>query len=229
MSEAVRKLFTEISPTYDRLNHLLSLNIDKLWRKKTIARIQKKSDERFQALDLCCGTFDLSLECVKQFPNAKIQAIDFSQSMIEVGKKKIQDFPQIIPLCGDALNLSFKNKTFDVIFCGFGIRNLDDVEKGLKEMYRVLKPHGQVLILEFFKPTSSLQKLFHKTYGAHVLPKIGRFISGNPKAYSYLKDSIQGFLTVPEFCELLQKNGFENISAKDYFLKISSCINAFCK
>lgn len=223
MSEAVKKLFTEISPTYDRLNHLLSFNVDKSWRKKTIARIQK-NQEPFEALDLCCGTFDLSLECVKQFPRVKIYALDFSETMLEAGKEKIQNFPQITPICGDALNLPFEKESFDVVFCGFGVRNLDDIEKGLKEIYRVLKPEGQILILEFFKPTSSLQKLFHKTYGTHVLPRIGSWISGNSKAYSYLKDSIQGFLTVTEFCEILQGAGFRSMGIHDYLFKISSCV-----
>lgn len=223
MSEAVKKLFTEISPTYDRLNHLLSLNVDKSWRKKTIARIQK-SQGHFKALDLCCGTFDLSLECVKQFPRAKIYAIDFSETMLQAGKEKIRRFPQITPICGDALSLPFEKESFDVVFCGFGVRNLDDIEKGLKEIYRVLKPQGQILILEFFKPASSFQKLFHKTYLTHILPRIGSWVSGNPKAYLYLKNSIQGFLTVPEFCENLQKIGFENIEIQDYLFKISSCV-----
>lgn len=226
MSEAIKKLFSDISPTYDRLNHLLSFDVDKSWRKKTIAQIQKNQDQKFEALDLCCGTFDLSLECVKQFPRAKIYALDFSETMLEVGKKKIQDVSQITPVCGDALNLPFGEETFDVVFCGFGVRNLDDIEKGLKEIYRVLKPQGQILILEFFKPTSSLQKLFHKTYGAHILPRIGSWISGNPRAYTYLKDSIQGFLTVPEFCELLRQNGFQKIQVQDHFLKIASIVQA---
>lgn len=227
MSEVVKNLFTDISQTYDKLNHLLSFNIDKSWRRKTISQIHKKSSEQFFALDVCAGTHDLGLECLKQFPNAIIQAMDFSPGMLEAGQKKIaQEMEQgkITPVLADALNMPFDDNTFDIVFCGYGVRNFDDTEKGMKEILRVLKPGGQALILDFFKPISTISKIFNKTYGQFILPACGAMISGHPSAYSYLRDSIRGFLTTNEFESLLEKIGFRKIQTTNYFMNISSCV-----
>lgn len=230
VSEAVRQIFNNISPTYDRLNHILSLNFDKSWRQKTISQILKAKNEKFFALDLCAGTHDLGLECARQFPNSQIKALDFSEDMLRQGREKISHLKdQIESVCGDALKTPFADQSFDVIFCGFGVRNFDNTEKGIQEIRRLLKPEGQLLVLEFFRPTSKLNLFFNKTYAQNILPLFGKWISGNKDAYSYLRDSIRGFLTVPEFCELLQKNGFKNIKVKDYFLRICSCVNATIK
>lgn len=229
MSEAVKSLFTAISPTYDRLNHVLSFNFDKGWRKKTIAQIRKKSTDAFLALDLCAGTHDLGLECLRQFPESKIQAVDFSFGMLSAGQNKIRseiDSHKITPICGDALNLPYADETFDVIFCAYGVRNFDSTAAGLKEMRRVLKPGGQILILEFFRPTSSLNNFFNKTYGQYVLPALGQAVSGHKSAYAYLRDSIRGFLSLSEFEDQLQKLGFKDFQAKNFFMAISSCVSA---
>lgn len=231
MSEAVKSLFTAISPTYDRLNHVLSFNFDKGWRKKTIAQIHKKSEDAFLALDLCAGTHDLGLECLSQFPKARIQAVDFSFGMLHAGQNKIQKeltSKKIFSVCGDALNLPYPNSTFDVIFCAYGVRNFDNVEAGLKEIRRVLKPGGQVLVLEFFRPISSLNNFFNKTYGQYVLPALGQAVSGHKSAYTYLRDSIRGFLSLPEFQALLEKSGFKDVKTKNFFMSISSYVSAVC-
>lgn len=229
MSETVQKLFTDISPTYDRLNHFLSFNIDKSWRKKTISKIQKTPDENFIALDLCAGTHDLGLECLRQFPKAEIIALDFSYGMLQAGQNKIsKEFKagQITPVCGDALNMPFADNTFDVIFCAYGVRNFDCTEKGLNEIRRVLKPDGQILVLEFFKPTSAVNRLFNNTYGEYILPLVGQWISGHKSAYAYLRDSIRGFLNVSEFEKLLEKTGYKEIKNKNFFMSISTCVSA---
>lgn len=230
MSEAVKNLFTQISPTYDRLNHLLSLNIDKSWRKKTIATIQKSNDEPFLGLDLCAGTFDLSLECRRQFPHSKIVAADFSFGMLKSGLPKIASTNGAIrPLCADALSLPFADASFDVAFCAFGMRNLDDKSAGLAEIRRVLKPGGQLLVLEFFKPTSAVSTFFNKTYAEHILPRVGQLISGNRSAYEYLRDSIRGFLTTGEFEALMKTQGYADTATRDFLLAIASCVSAIKK
>lgn len=229
MSDAVKNLFTTISPTYDTLNHVLSFNFDKGWRRKTISEIHRQRDESFLALDLCAGTHDLGLECLRQFPNAKIIATDFSFGMLAAGQDKITQEKiagRITPLCGDALQMPFADNTFDVVFCAYGVRNFDNTEAGIKEICRILKPNGQILVLEFFKPTSMLNKFFNRTYGEHVLPRLGHFVSGHKGAYAYLRDSIRGFLSVNDFKSLLQKLEFDKICARDFFLGISTCVSA---
>lgn len=230
MSEAVKKIFDEISPTYDRLNHLLSFNVDKSWRKKTIASIQRKPNESFQVLDLCAGTHDLGLECHRQFPNAKIVGADFSSEMLRMGDEKLAKLGKtevIQSLCADALNLPLENATFDVILCAYGVRNFDDAKTGLKEMFRVLKPGGQILVLEFFRPTKPLAKFFNKTYGQFVLPSVGKLVSGHTSAYTYLKQSITGFLSTKEFETLMQDVGLQNVKTKNFLMAISSLVTGF--
>lgn len=228
-SVRVKILFDEISPTYDRLNRILSLNIDKIWRKKTISLIRKSKDNHFTALDLCCGTHDMGLECLRQFPDVKITAMDFSEEMLKAGEPKIQKYilnGQIKTLVGDALNMPFANQSFDVIFCAYGVRNFSDTAKGLLEIRRVLKPGGQVLILDFFNPQNFFNRLFHKTYAQYVLPRLGGWLSGNPKAYVYLRDSILDFVTGIQMTEMLLAQGFAQARVKDFFGGISSCVMA---
>jgi demethylmenaquinone methyltransferase/2-methoxy-6-polyprenyl-1,4-benzoquinol methylase len=230
MSEAVKNLFTDISPTYDRLNHFLSFSIDRLWRKKSIALIKKSRKDCFTALDVCAGTHDFGIECLKQFPHAQITGLDFSPGMLTSGTEKLKKQGlenRIKAVCGDALHMPFANESFDVIFCGYGVRNFDDAERGLQEMYRVLKPGGQVLILEFFKPTTITAKIFHKTYASFIIPIVGKIISGHPQAYAYLRDSISQFISIKEFSSLMTKTGYQNIMHNDFFMHVSSCVSAF--
>ena len=229
MSQSVKTLFDSISPTYDRLNHILSLNVDKGWRKKTISRITKQPLEIFQALDLCAGTHDMGLECLRQFPNVKITAMDFSEEMLKAGEHKISLYlknGQITPIVGDALKMPFPDNHFDVIFCAYGVRNFSDTIQGLKEIRRVLNPNGQLLILDFFRPENFFSRLFHKSYATHILPRVGQWISGNKAAYTYLRDSIQGFLTTAEMGTALLKLNFDNVAVTHFFAGISSCVSA---
>ncbi len=229
MSEAIRNLFDAISPTYDKLNHVLSFNIDKSWRKKAVATIARDPNDKFRVLDLCAGTFDLSLECLHQYPNAVIDAVDFSQSMLDAGLTKIlkpMSEKKITPLCADALNLPFEAESFDVVMCAYGVRNLDDTNKAIIEARRVLKPGGQLVILEFFKPDSPLSKFFHTTYAQVVVPVLGKIISKNDKAYSYLRDSIRGFITRRELDRILETSNFYVVVSRDLLMGISSIVTA---
>jgi demethylmenaquinone methyltransferase/2-methoxy-6-polyprenyl-1,4-benzoquinol methylase len=232
MSEAIKNLFTDISPTYDKLNHLLSFNIDKSWRRKTIAKIQRQPNETFLALDLCAGTHDLGLECLKKFPKAKVIAADFSFGMLAQGQDKLKLHvadQKIFPVCADALHMPFEDNTFDVAFCAFGMRNLDNKSKGLEELNRVLKPGGQLMILEFFKADSLASRFFNKTFAQHIMPRIGRLVSGHQSAYDYLRDSIRGFLTVDDFRELMIMNGYKDIGADHFLMSIASCMTGVKK
>lgn len=229
MSQQIKELFSNIAPTYDLLNHLLSLNLDKKWRKKTIYSIPFDPDEPICGLDLCAGTLDLSIQFLNRFRKGSCHAVDFSQPMLDIGISKIPDNQRdrLNVTCADALNLPFPDNTFNVAFCGYGFRNLDDPEAGIKEIYRVLKPNGSLLLLEFFRPEKWMTKLFHKTYGNLILPSIGRLISGKNGAYRYLKDSIADFYSLGECVNMLEKQRFNSIKCKNFFMNVSSLVIAF--
>lgn len=226
MSEQIKELFSSISPTYDRLNHLLSFNLDKRWRKKTIQSIRADEKQPLLALDLCAGTFDLSLAFLKRFSNGQVVSVDFSHGMLKAGLPKIEcQADRIQPVCADALKLPFPDQKFDVVFCGYGFRNLDDQEKGLAEIHRVLKPNGQLLILEFFKPQKIGTKIFHHTYGRFVLPGLGQLVAKSRDAYTYLYHSISEFYTLDECKNMFLKQGFNNVESMDFFMDVSNLIS----
>ena len=228
MSEAIKALFSDISPTYDKLNHILSLNIDKYWRNRAISLISQPKNREIKCLDVCAGTFDLSLACLKRFPKSQLTAVDFSEGMLRAGIPKIAPYlaqNRITTLCADALAIPLPDKQFDVAFCAYGIRNLDDTRRGLLEIKRLLKPNGQIIILEFFKPSDFAGTVFHQTYSKAIIPTLGRFLSGHRVAYDYLKTSIQGFMTREEFAKLLSECGFEQIREMNFFMSISTAFS----
>lgn len=226
MSEQIKELFSTISPTYDRLNHLLSFNLDKRWRKQTIQTIRASENAPLLALDLCAGTFDLSLAFLERFRQSKVISADFSHGMLKAGLNKIKPHSnRIFPVCGDALKLPFPDQSFDVVFCGYGFRNLDDPAKGLAEIHRVLKPGGQILILEFFRPQKLATRVFHHTYGRWVLPNVGHLISKSRSAYLYLHDSISRFYTLNECEKAFEKQGFNEILSKRFFMGVTHLVS----
>lgn len=207
-AKQIRNLFTNIAPYYDLLNHLFSINIDKRWRRFTA---QKLSDILLKpnayALDVCCGTADLSLELGKQAPTV---GVDFCHQMLVIGKKKVKGHP-IILLEGDALNLPFADKSFEAISCAFGLRNLADVNLGLKEFYRLIKPGGRVAILEFSQPVIPVFRELFLFYFNYILPTIGGAISGSSLAYSYLPASVAKFPDQKRLVEMMENIGYKNV------------------
>ncbi len=228
MSESVKKMFAEIAGRYDLLNHLLSFNIDRSWRNKTIASLEMPLNQHFKALDLCAGTLDLTLALAQKYPSCEIIAADFCYPMLNAGMAKIKpkDKKRIQLCCADALKLPFTDNSFDAIFCGYGFRNLDDPLKAIDELKRILKPGGQLLILDFFKPERKITRLFHQTYGRFILPLIGRLIASNKQAYVYLNRSVDSFMSVSEAVSLVKERGFKEAKKSDFFLGISSLLYA---
>lgn len=207
----VSQMFDKIAPFYDLLNRVLSLGIDVSWRKKMIKMMKQKNPKTI--LDVATGTADVAIETAKQISPDQIKGIDISSKMIEIGRKKIEKnkLSQVIQLdIGDSENLDFEDQSFDAITVAFGVRNFENLEKGLKEMQRVLKKGGEMYILEFSHPTVFPFKQIFNAYFKYILPTIGKLTSKDPKAYKYLYESVQAFPNGPQFDKILKELGFNN-------------------
>jgi len=208
--EQVSTMFNAIAHRYDFLNHLLSLGIDKLWRRRAINNIKKYNPKKI--LDIATGTGDFAIASLRLNP-ISIKGIDISEGMLQYGNEKIANrkLSHIITLeKGDSENLSFENDSFDAITVGFGVRNFENLEKGLGEMYRVLHKGGIVAILEFSKPTSFPIKQLYWFYFKYILPTIGKTFSKDHRAYTYLPESVEEFPYGKSFENILLKIGFIN-------------------
>lgn len=220
--EQVAKMFDKISGKYDFLNHFLSLGIDILWRKKAVKILKKYPIDHL--LDVATGTGDFALEALALKPS-KINGIDISEGMLAVGKEKIKKLGKqnIITLeKGDSENLHFEDNTFDAVIVAFGVRNFENLGKGISEILRVLKPGGVFLVLEFSKPHIFPFKQLYNFYFNNVLPTIGKLVSKDNSAYTYLPESVKAFPSSLEFLKLLEKTGFKNTKWHSLTLGISS-------
>lgn len=211
-AKAVHEMFSGIAGRYDLLNHVLSLNIDKRWRRK-VANILRETLDRPDAvvLDVACGTGDLSLE-LNRGSKAQIIGTDFCRPMLAVAQEKTAEVKAPIPyLEADAMDLSFANDTFDALTIAFGLRNLPNFANGLKELHRVLKPGGTIVILEFSSPVVPGFRQLFNFYFANILPRIGGAVSGSRGAYEYLPDSVSKFPAQKELVRLLEETGFSSV------------------
>ena len=204
----IAAMFDRISPKYDALNHLLSFNIDKVWRKKTAKAVAKSQPNTI--LDLATGTADLAIAVAKRNPQAQVIGMDISVKMLDIGKEKVmhQNLANQIELSlGDAAALPFEDDSFDAVTVAFGVRNFEDLGKGLSEISRVLKPGGQAVILEFSMPERFPVKQLYHFYFRRLLPFIGKLISKDNSAYAYLPASVERFPKPKAFLELLAQHG----------------------
>ncbi len=207
--EQVRSMFNDIAHKYDFLNHFLSVGIDIYWRKKVRKLLAKKNPKVI--LDVATGTGDLAIELSKLNPDS-ITGVDIAIEMLEIGQKKIlkKGLQKIINLEeGDAENLNFSDNSFDAITVAFGVRNFETLQKGLKDMYRVLKNDGTVVVLEFSKPKAFPFKQIYNFYFKYILPLMGKFVSKSNAAYTYLPESVKGFAEDKTFLNELKKAGFK--------------------
>jgi demethylmenaquinone methyltransferase/2-methoxy-6-polyprenyl-1,4-benzoquinol methylase len=205
----VRKIFSEIASRYDLLNHLLSMNIDRRWRRRAVDRLQWEGEPGGAYLDACAGTCDLSLEltCREGF-RGTVLASDFAGPMLREGVTKISG-AHILPVCGDTLRLPFPDGFFHGAMVAFGVRNLSDLRSGIEEFHRVLKPGHRLVVLEFTEPPNPLLRRFYLFYFRRILPLVGRWISGHPWAYTYLPQSVREFPDPKQLAELMREVGFE--------------------
>lgn len=209
-AEAVRRMFGAIAPRYDLLNHLLSLNIDRSWRRRAVDRLLEGDPADGRYLDACCGTFDLALELEgrREF-SGFIAATDFALPMLEHGRTKLG--PDAAAGCADAMRLPFPDATFDGALIGFGLRNVADLEAGLRELARVIRPGGRLVILEFTVPRRQPFRGLYLFYFRRVLPLVGRLISRHDSAYAYLPASVLEFPESAELAERMRAAGFEEV------------------
>ena len=209
--EQVATMFNNIAPRYDFLNHFLSLGIDILWRKKAIRLLKKNQPKKI--LDLATGTGDFAVEALKLNPD-KVVGIDISQGMLDVGRQKMKKRgfdDRVDMVLGDSENLPFETDTFDALTVGFGVRNYENLETGLAEMLRVLKPGAEAAILEFSKPRKFPVKQAYHFYFRFILPVIGRLLSKDKTAYTYLPESVNAFPEGEAFVKILEKVGYKDV------------------
>jgi demethylmenaquinone methyltransferase / 2-methoxy-6-polyprenyl-1,4-benzoquinol methylase len=208
--EQVSTMFNAIAHRYDFLNHVLSMGIDRLWRRRAINNLKKYNPK--QILDIATGTGDFAIASLRLNPISVI-GIDISEGMLQYGNEKIakRKLSEIIKLeKGDSENLHFGNETFDAVTVGFGVRNFENLEKGLSEMHRILRKGGVVAILEFSKPTSFPRKQLYWFYFKNILPVIGKLFSKDHRAYTYLPESVEEFPFGKAFEAILTNVGFIN-------------------
>jgi len=204
-------MFSGIARRYDLLNHLLSGNIDKRWRRKTARALESSLVEGARVLDVACGTGDLSL-VLAEAGSARVIGLDFCRPMLEIARRKADDGSRGIPFVeGDALRLPFADETFDAATIAFGLRNLAGVGEGLRELRRILKPGGRLAVLEFSSPVAPGFRALFRFYFTRVLPRIGGLVSGSRGAYEYLPDSVTRFPDQKRLAELMRAEGFEGV------------------
>lgn len=212
--EEVAEMFNNISKRYDFLNHFLSLGIDRRWRKKGIRRLRDINPKKI--LDIATGTGDFAIAALKLNPDEVI-GVDISQGMLDVGIEKMKQKGHddvISMILGDSEDLPFEDGYFDALTVGFGVRNYQNLEKGLAEMLRVLRPGGKAIILEFSKPKRFPMKQLFGFYSKRIIPFFGKRISKDKRAYAYLPESVAAFPEGQEFLDILKKVGYSNVELK---------------
>ena len=207
--EGIRKLFDNIAPEYDKLNHILSLNVDKGWRKKAVREIADVG-RPLKVLDVACGTADFTIEIARKVvPGSEVFGVDISEGMMVIGREKLQKAGLTAELSvADCEALPYREGTFDRISVGFGVRNFEHLELGLSEMYRVLLPGGKLVILELSIPSNAFIRWCYKLYFLKILPAIGGLFTGKRSAYEYLPASVLRFPAPDKFIGMMKAAGF---------------------
>ncbi len=220
-SEQVRKMFNHIAHSYDTLNHTLSLGFDKGWRRKGVRKLSAFKPKHI--LDIATGTGDLAILMAQELKPESIVAADISESMMEVGRQKIQklSLEDVITFRHeDCMHLSFEDNIFDAVTCAYGVRNFQDLDQGLSEIFRVLKPGGHLMILELSSPHSFHMKPLFWIYAHIVMPIVGRLISKDDSAYVYLPSSMNAFPQGETMENILKEEGFKDISWKRMLFQV---------
>lgn len=224
--EQVAEMFDNVSYKYDFLNRLLTFGIDQKWRKLVVKKVAKNNPKIL--LDIATGTGDFAIMLTQLNPE-KVIGLDLSQGMLDIGiqkikKRKLENLIEMVQ--GDSENLPFENNTFDAITVGFGVRNFENLDKGLKEIQRVLKPNGSFVVLETSQPQGFIMKPLFKFYSKYIIPTIGKLFSKDKRAYDYLPESAANFPFGKKFNNILEKNGFKDIANTPLTFGIASMYTA---
>jgi demethylmenaquinone methyltransferase/2-methoxy-6-polyprenyl-1,4-benzoquinol methylase len=223
----VAEMFDGIAGRYDFLNHFLSMGIDRGWRKKAIREVA--AIQPAAILDIATGTGDMAIAAAAAMPAAQITGVDISNGMLEVGRKKITalKLTERISLSeGDSENLPFEAGSYDAIMCAYGVRNFENLEAGLREMQRVLRPGGRLVILEFSQPKTFPVAHLYRFYFRYILPTVGKMVSKHSRAYTYLPESVAAFPEGKTFCDMLMRCGFTSPKARPLTFGITTLYTA---
>lgn len=221
--EQVAAMFDAISPKYDALNRILSAGIDQSWRRKTLREI--RGTGALTLLDVATGTADLALALAKGIPGSSVVGVDISAGMLEVGRSKVRakDLEGRVRLdLGDGEQLPYEESSFDAVTVAFGVRNFENLEQGLRDMRRVLQPGGSLAVLEFSQPTAWPLRGLYLFYFKNILPRIGRMVSKDASAYTYLPNSVQAFPYGEAFAAKLREAGFKSVRVRPLTFGIAS-------
>jgi demethylmenaquinone methyltransferase/2-methoxy-6-polyprenyl-1,4-benzoquinol methylase len=221
--EQVAAMFNAISPKYDALNRILSAGIDQSWRRKTLREI--RATGALNVLDVATGTADLALALAKGIPGSKVVGVDISSGMLEVGRSKVRakDLEGRVRLdLGDGEQLPYEESSFGAVTVAFGVRNFENLEQGLRDMRRVLEPGGTLAVLEFSQPTAWPLRSLYLFYFKNILPRIGRMVSKDASAYTYLPNSVQAFPYGEAFAAKLREAGFKSVRVRPLTFGIAS-------
>ena len=222
-SDNVAAMFNSIAAKYDFLNHFLSLGIDKLWRRRLVKQLAKSNPR--QVLDIATGTGDLAIQLAKYHKSVKITGVDISENMLSIGREKILKRKlegRINLKQANSLSLPFANGEFDAAMVAFGVRNFEDLSKGITEVHRVLKDGGSLYVLEFSMPSRFPMRNLYRFYFRRVLPFVGGIVSGSKSAYTYLPESVFAFPEKEKFVEIMANAGFKNCSYKRLTFGVAS-------
>lgn len=206
----VEAMFDSIAPAYDTMNRLMTMGIDRLWRRKAVKLTAAARPRRI--LDVATGTGDFAIALARKIDGCRVDGVDLSDGMMEVGRKKVAKAGldgRITFAKGDCLNLPYPDNTFDAVTVAFGVRNFEDLRRGYAEMARVLCPGGQLCVVELAVPTSPMVRPFYKFYTKKIIPAVGRLVSSDPRAYTYLPESIAAMPGAPQMLALMAETGFD--------------------
>ena len=221
-------MFDNIAPTYDKLNHIMSLNIDRVWRRRVMRIVRRAKAHKI--MDVATGTGDLAIAMAKRVDRTQILGVDLSEEMLAVARRKVekQGLEERIMLeKGDAENLNMvTSESIDAATVAFGVRNFENIERGLSEIYRTLKPGGKLVVLEFSMPKNRLVRWVYSQYAHRLLPRIGGMISKDKQAYTYLPDSVEEFPAPERFAEMLRSVGFTRVKTRSQSFGIAYIYDA---
>lgn len=213
-SRQVREMFDSIAPAYDFMNRAMTMGIDKLWRRRAVKLLRDCQHD--DLLDIATGTGDLAIRLARELDPIAVTGVDLSEGMIEIGRAKVEKegLSDVVTLgIGDCLLLPFTDASFDAVTCAYGVRNFADLEAGYREMHRVLRPGGKVVILELSTPTSTVVRPLYNIYTRHVIPTVGRLVSKDVRAYSYLPESIAAVPQGSDMTAIMLRAGFSTARA----------------